>query len=76
MAQLIAKLFMKLSITYAQAFRLLVVSSTPHVLVLLLLFFLNALVNGISLVLIGLFAGYFSFAVLALKRESKRLVRT
>ena len=74
MAQLVAKLFMKFTITYPQACRLLVVSSTPQIVVLLLFLTCNWVFNGFGLLLIVLMASYFSFAVLSLKRESNKLV--
>jgi hypothetical protein len=74
MGQFIARLLTKTALTYKQVFRLLVVSATPHLMVLLLLFFTNNLINGVNLVLIGLFASYYGFALLALKQESNRLI--
>ncbi|VEG90437.1 DUF1189 family protein [Legionella spiritensis] len=75
MAQLIAKLFMKFSLTYRQACRLLTVSSTPQILLLLAALTFNFMFYGFGLLLLILFAAYFGFAVISLKRESHKLAR-
>lgn len=74
MGQLVAKLFMKFNISYKQACRLLMVSATPQIVVLVVFLTLNWVFLGLGLLLILLLAGYFSFAVLSLKRESSKLV--
>lgn len=74
MGQLVAKIFMKFSLTYPQACRLLMVSSTPQITALVVFLTLNWVFLGLGLFLIFLLAGYFSFAVLSLKRESHKLV--
>lgn len=74
MAQFVAKLFLKLSISYQQACRLLMVASTPQLVVFLLFLTLNAIFYGFGLIVISILAIYFSFAVIALKRESNKLV--
>lgn len=74
LAQFLAKLFMKVSLTYKQAYRLLMVSATPQIAVLVLCVTFNWIFFGLGLLLILLLAGYFSFAVLSLKRESNKLV--
>lgn len=72
MAQLAAKVLLKMDLTYGQAFRLLMVSTTPQITVLMLTVYW--IFPGRSFVLIGLTLAYFVFAVLSLKRESHRLV--
>lgn len=74
MGQLIAKLFFNFSLGYRQACRLLMVSATPQLIVLLLGLTINYMFKGFGLILIGLLIGYFCFAVLSLKRESLKLV--
>lgn len=74
MAQLVASLLLKFTLTYGQTFRLLTVSSTPQIVALMIAMTLNWFFKGMGFVLIILLAVYFSFAVLALKRASKKLV--
>lgn len=74
MGQFLAKLFFKLSVTYKQSLRLLVVSSTPQMVVLIVALTLNWLFSGLGPLLIVLLATYFGYAVLSLKRESHKLV--
>lgn len=74
MGQFVAKLFMKFSLTYKQSCRLLIVASTPQITALVIFLTLNWVFYGFGFFLIVLFAAYFSFAVLSLKRESHKLV--
>lgn len=74
MGQFIANLFFHFSISYKQSSRLLMVSATPQIAVLLLGLTFNWLFTGFGLLLIILLAAYFGFAVLSLKRESQQLV--
>jgi hypothetical protein len=74
MGQFIANLFFHFTINYKTACRLLMVSSTPQMLVLLLALTANVLFSGFGLILIVLLVGYFCFAVISLKRESQKLV--
>lgn len=75
MAQFIVNLFLKFSLTYPQACRLLAVSGTPHILVLFAIIALNWIFFGVGFVLFLFFAVYFTFAVLSLKKASNKLVR-
>ncbi|MDP1604726.1 MAG: DUF1189 family protein [Legionella sp.] len=74
MAQLVAKVLLKFELTYGQAVRLLTVSATPQIVVLMIIVAFNLFFAGISFLMIVLLATYFSFAVLSLKRESNKLV--
>jgi hypothetical protein len=74
MAQLVAKVLFKFDLTYGQAIRLLTVSATPQIFVLMMVVAFNLFFVGISFLMIALLAIYFSFAVLSLKRESNKLV--
>lgn len=74
MAQLLAKIVLKHEMSYKQAFRVLVVAGTPQVVVLMLGILFHQLFPGFGLLLISLLAFYFSFGVLSIKRESKKLV--
>lgn len=75
LAQLVGKVFLRFALTYKQAYRLLITSSTPG----LMLLFLSLLINykppffgGFLFLVIFL---YFSYAVFNLKRESSKLAR-
>lgn len=74
MAQFIAKYILKYSLNFKQACRLLIVSATPHIIVLLFLLTLHGVFPGLGIVLLALLAAYYSFAVLALKRDGSKLV--
>jgi hypothetical protein len=76
MAQLMARIIFKQSLTYLQSFRLLIVSSTPHFVVLLATLTANWVFTGYGTLLLAILAIYFSYSVLSLKRESNKLVRT
>jgi len=76
MGQLISQVIFKFSITYKQACRLMAVSMTPQVVTLMLYIttqWLKGFISGISIILLSV---YFSYAVLANRRDSKKLVRT
>ncbi|WED44516.1 DUF1189 family protein [Legionella cardiaca] len=74
MGQFISNLFFRLSISYKQSSRLLSVSSTPQILILLLFLTIDWLFIGFGLILMILPAFYFCFALRSLKRESHKLV--
>lgn len=74
MGQLIAQLFFKISISFAQTCRLLMVSSTPQSVMVFLLFTTNFVFKGSGFAILTVLAIYFCFAVLSLKRESHKLV--
>ncbi|KTD16997.1 DUF1189 family protein [Legionella jordanis] len=74
MGQFLSKLFLNFSISYKQACRLLMVSSTPQLLLLLLALAANVLFPGFGALLIIIFIGYYLFAMYSLKRESQKLV--
>ncbi|MBA3537470.1 MAG: DUF1189 family protein [Tatlockia sp.] len=76
MAQFIARLFFKISITYKQACRLLIVSLTPFMLVFWTLLAFGTISGTYTFFLPLLMFTYFCYAVLALKRESHKLVRS
>lgn len=75
MAQFVAKILLKFDLGYMTAFRLLMVATTPQIVVLQLSLALDWIFSGLGMVLCILIAAYFSFAVLSLKRESNKLVR-
>jgi hypothetical protein len=74
LGQLFARIFFSFHLTLKQGCKLLMVSSTPMMLVLLGLLLFNHTFPGFGFLLIAVLATYFSFAVLSLKSESKRLV--
>lgn len=74
MAQFIAKILLKFDLNYVTCFRLLMVATTPQIVVLQLSLALDWIFTGLGMVLCILIAAYFSFAVLSLKRESNKLV--
>jgi hypothetical protein len=76
MAQFIARLFFKISISYKQACRLLIVSLTPFMLVFWTLLALGYISGSYTFFLPLIMFSYFCYAVLALKRESHKLVRS
>lgn len=74
MGQIIAGTILKYTLTFAQAFRLISVSATPHLIIFL--FGLTFDATGIAfnaIVFLFIFV-YFSFGVLAMRRVGKRLV--
>ncbi|MGQ3890589.1 DUF1189 family protein [Legionella sp. CNM-4043-24] len=75
MVQFVSYIFLKFTVTYAQAFRLLMVASTPQLVLLTLLILFNAVFTGMGAVLLVVIALYCSFGLLSLKRVSNRLVR-
>jgi Protein of unknown function (DUF1189) len=75
MGQVAAKL-LGLSINYKQCCRLILVSVTPAMVVLWLLLVLAWMTKGYGFIIPVLLVIYFCYAVLALKRESQKLVRS
>jgi hypothetical protein len=74
LGQLFARIFFSFQITLKQGCKLLMVSSTPMMLVLLGLLLFNNTFPGFGFLLMVVLATYFCFAVYSLKSESKRLV--
>lgn len=74
MAQFVAKILIKFDLSYFQSFRLLMVAATPQIFVTLILTALGWTFSGFGLVSIVLFAVYFSFAAISMKRESNKMV--
>lgn len=67
LAQSIAWLLFKLKLTFKQCARIVIVSSTPHIVLLFGLLVTNALFAGVGTVCIVLGLIYFSFALLSLR---------
>lgn len=76
LAQFIAKLFFNLSLTYVQTCRLFIVSLTPYMLVFWTLMVLGHIFSPYAVLLPLIVFAYFCYAVIAVKRESHKLVRS
>jgi len=74
MAQLLVSLFLKFTVTYPQACRLLTVSATPQIFVLLVFMSLDWVFPGAGFILLLLLALYFTYAAVSLKRASNKMV--
>jgi hypothetical protein len=74
LGQLFSRILFSFKLTLKQSNRLLIVGTTPMMLVLLILLLGNLTFIGFGYLLVTLVAIYFSFAVYSLKSESKRLV--
>lgn len=74
LAQVFARVFFAFQITYPQACRLLIVSSTPMLLALLIFLSANIMFSGMGIILIALLGAYYSFALHSLKAESLHVV--
>jgi hypothetical protein len=75
LAQTVAWLIFKCRLTFKETARLLMVSSSPHVMALLSLLSVNALFPGAGLLCFVLGVVYFSYGVLSFRRESRSMVR-
>lgn len=74
LAQLFARIFFSFRITYFQASRLLIVSSTPMLLILFIALTLNILFPGMGIILFALLGAYYSYALYSLRAESLQVV--
>lgn len=74
LAQLFARMFFSFQITYSQASRLLIVSSTPMLLILFIFLTLNILFAGMGIILFALLGAYYAYALYSLKAESVQVV--
>ncbi|STX29277.1 Protein of uncharacterised function (DUF1189) [Legionella beliardensis] len=74
LAQVVSLAIFRFSLSYKQAFRLLIVAATPHLAALMIILAFDWMFMGLGLFLVSLVAMYFSYAVLSLKRDSNKLV--
>lgn len=74
LGQLFTRIFFYFRITVKQSCRILMVASTPMMLVLLILLITKVMFPGYGFLLMVILATYFSFAVYSLKSESRRVV--
>jgi hypothetical protein len=73
-AQAFSWIAFRVKLPFKSAARLVIVSSTPHLSLFLLLLATNQLFPGVGMVCGVIGMGYFSMAMLTIKRESQRLV--
>lgn len=76
MAQLVSNVFFHFKLTYKQACRLLAIASTPGLTLFFIFYTLNISFFGLIFIITGLISAYFSFAALAVRRESQMIVRS
>lgn len=76
LGQVFSSVFFSFSITFKQSCRLLIVAATPMLIALILLLTSNYIFPGSGFILLFLLIGYFSYALFALRAESKKVVRT
>lgn len=74
MGQFVAKLFFHLTLSYKQSLRLMIVSATPQVVLFMICLACNYYLPGFNYILFILLSTYFCFALLAVRRESHKLV--
>ena len=74
MGQIFSNVFYHFQISYKQACRLLIVSATPMILILLVCLFIDKVFSGMGAVLLGLLIAYYCFALYSLKSESQQVV--
>jgi hypothetical protein len=74
MGQIFSNVFFHFQISYKQACRLLIVSATPMILILLVCLFIDKVFSGMGAVLMGLLIAYYCFALYSLKSESRQVV--
>ncbi len=75
MGQLISLTFHSFKISYPVACRLLMVSATPMLLVLISMMTINNMFWGLGVVLIGTLLFYYNFALYALRSESMKVAK-
>ena len=73
-AIIFAQIVLKYKLKFKEGVRLFVVTGTPQVILFYIIFTLGLNFNGIGLIQLILLGLYFNYAVVLLKRDSKRLV--
>ncbi|MFI4919629.1 MAG: hypothetical protein ACHP65_08755, partial [Legionellales bacterium] len=76
LGQVFSLIFFSFKINFMQAIRLLVVSSTPMLLLLFVFLTANIMFQGMGIILIAPLIAYYAFAIFSLKSESLRMVST
>lgn len=74
MGQLFAWSIFKLKLTFQEACRLFLVASTAQIAVFFTLFTANIILPGTGIFYVALMSTYFSYAVISVRRESKKMV--
>lgn len=74
LGQTFSGIFFSFKVTFATSCRLLIVAGTPMLLLLLLMLTLNTVFQGLGVVLFFLLTAYYSFALHALRAESRQVV--
>lgn len=74
LGQLFAKVFHHIKLTYRESCRLLAVSATPLFLIVILTYFTGINFYFLSIVFLAILAGYYFYAVLAVKRDRGKVV--
>lgn len=75
LGQIFSSVFFSFSVTFKQSCRLLIVAGTPMLLLMMLLLTFNFMFTGSGFILLFFLIGYFSYALYALRAESKKIVR-
>jgi hypothetical protein len=73
LGQVFARIFFSFHITFMQGSRLLMVSSTPMLLLLITLLTTNLIFPGVGIILVAVLISYFCLALYSLRSESKRM---
>lgn len=73
MGQLFGSVFFAFKMNYLQASRMLIVASTPMMLLLMIFLTLNILFNGMGFILFALLIAYYAFGLAAFRAESRRV---
>lgn len=76
LGQVFAQTLFHVKLKYKQSFRVFTVASTPQIFLLFIMLTAKLAFPGSGLINIALCAIYFSYAVLSIKRESNKMVRT
>lgn len=74
--QMIGKLFFRVKLSYAASFRLLTVAATPQAVIFFPLLAFDLFPQVIGFAFLVLLLGYYSYALLVLRKANKVLVRT
>lgn len=74
LGQTFSGIFFGFKINFATSSRLLIVSGTPMLLLLLVMLTLNSVFQGLGVILFFLLTVYYSFALYALRAESRQMV--
>lgn len=73
LGQVFSTIFFSFNVSFLQSTRLLIVAGTPMLLLLLIMLTLNSIFQGSGFILFALLIAYYSFALHALRAESRRL---